>query len=64
LKLVAWREAVNVTVGLPIVRTSPDHGTAFDIAGKNQADAGSMKAAIELAIQMARRRMARETHHN
>jgi 4-hydroxythreonine-4-phosphate dehydrogenase len=44
---------VNVTVGLPIVRTSPDHGTAFDIAGKGVANEGSMRAAIELAIRLA-----------
>jgi 4-phospho-D-threonate 3-dehydrogenase / 4-phospho-D-erythronate 3-dehydrogenase len=53
VKLLGRDEAVNVTVGLPIVRTSPDHGTAFDIAGKNKADPGSMRAAIELAIAMA-----------
>ena len=53
LKTLAWDRAVNMTVGLPIVRTSPDHGTAFDIAGKNRADAGSMRAAIALAVRMA-----------
>jgi len=53
LKTIAWDRAVNMTVGLPIPRTSPDHGTAFDIAGKNLADAGSMKAAMELAVRMA-----------
>jgi 4-hydroxythreonine-4-phosphate dehydrogenase len=53
VKLLDRDRAVNVTVGLPVVRTSPDHGTAFDIAGQNRADPGSMKAAIELAIQMA-----------
>lgn len=53
LKTIAWDRAVNMTVGLPIPRTSPDHGTAFDIAGKNIADAGSMKAAMELAVRMA-----------
>ena len=58
IKLLAWREAVNVTLGLPIIRTSPDHGTAFDIAGKNRADAGSMIAAIRLAISLAERRLA------
>ncbi len=52
VKLLDRDRAVNVTVGLPIVRTSPDHGTAFDIAGMNKADAGSMKAAIELAVEM------------
>lgn len=53
LKLVARDQAVNCTVGLPFVRTSPDHGTAFDITGKNKADAGSMRAAIELAARLA-----------
>jgi len=52
VKLIARDRAVNVTVGLPIVRTSPDHGTAFDIAGKNLADAGSMASAIELAVKL------------
>jgi len=52
VKLLGWDKAVNWTVGLPFVRTSPDHGTAFDIAGKNLASAGSMKAAIELAGQL------------
>ena len=53
VKLLGWDKAVNVTVGLPIVRTSPDHGTAFGIAGKNQASEGSMKAAVELAVKLA-----------
>ncbi len=52
VKLLARDRAVNLTVGLPIVRTSPDHGTAFDIAGKNLADPGSMKSAIELALRL------------
>ncbi len=52
VKLLDRDRAVNVTLGLPSVRTSPDHGTAFDIAGKNKADPGSMKSAIELAIKM------------
>lgn len=52
VKLLDRDTAVNVTMGLPIIRTSPDHGTAFDIAGSNRAEAGSMKAAIELAIRM------------
>jgi 4-hydroxythreonine-4-phosphate dehydrogenase len=43
---------VNWTLGLPIVRTSPDHGTAFNIAGKNSASEGSMQAAIRLAAQL------------
>jgi 4-hydroxythreonine-4-phosphate dehydrogenase len=55
LKYAGFGHAVNVTLGLPIVRTSVDHGTAFDIAGKGQADPGSLLAAIELAAQLARR---------
>jgi 4-hydroxythreonine-4-phosphate dehydrogenase len=58
VKLLAWREAVNVTLGLPIIRTSPDHGTAFDIAGKNRADPSSMVAAIRLAVDLARKQLA------
>ena len=53
LKYAGFGHAVNVTLGLPIVRTSVDHGTAFDIAGKGKADPGSLFAAIELALQMA-----------
>jgi 4-hydroxythreonine-4-phosphate dehydrogenase len=53
VKLLAFGQAVNVTIGLPIIRTSVDHGTAFDIAGKGVADAGSMIAAVKLAAQMA-----------
>jgi 4-hydroxythreonine-4-phosphate dehydrogenase len=53
VKLLGWRDAVNVTLGLPIIRTSPDHGTAFDIAGKGKADPSSMVAAIKLAIDLA-----------
>ena len=53
VKLLAWDSAVNTTLGLPVVRTSPDHGTAFDIAGKGTANPGSMKSAIELAVEMA-----------
>ena len=53
LKMIGFDEGVNVTLGLPIIRTSPDHGTAFGIAGKNKASAKSMKNAIALAIEMA-----------
>jgi 4-hydroxythreonine-4-phosphate dehydrogenase len=53
VKLLGWDKAVNVTLGLPIVRTSPDHGTAFGIAGRNQASEGSMRAAIELAVRLS-----------
>ena len=62
IKLLAWQEAVNVTLGLPIIRTSPDHGTAFDIAGKDRAHPGSMIAAIKLAIDLATRRAAKRAH--
>ena len=53
LKLHAFHEGVNVTLGLPFVRTSPDHGTAFDIAGRGIARPDSMKAAIRLAADLA-----------
>ncbi len=53
VKLLAFGQAVNVTLGLPIVRTSVDHGTAFDIAGKGVADAGSMVVATLLAARLA-----------
>jgi 4-hydroxythreonine-4-phosphate dehydrogenase len=53
IKLVAFGRAVNVTLGLPIVRTSVDHGTAFDIAGKGIADPSSMIEAIKLAARLA-----------
>jgi 4-hydroxythreonine-4-phosphate dehydrogenase len=53
LKTIAFWDGVNITLGLPILRTSPDHGTAFDIAGKNKADSRSMIAAIEMAAAMA-----------
>jgi 4-hydroxythreonine-4-phosphate dehydrogenase len=49
IKTLAFDHAVNVTLGLPFVRTSPDHGTAFDIAGSGRADASSLKAALRMA---------------
>ena len=52
LKLLSWEDGVNVTLGLPILRTSPDHGTAFDIAGHNKASPRSMQAALRLAAEM------------
>ncbi len=58
-KTLAFHEAVNVTLGLPVIRTSPDHGTALDIAGKGLANAGSLIAAINLAAAMADRRASR-----
>ena len=54
VKLLAFGKAVNVTLGLPIIRTSVDHGTAFDIAGRNAADPGSMIEAVMLAARLAR----------
>ena len=56
LKLLHFSDAVNVTLGLPIVRTSVDHGTAYDIAGTGVADASSLKAAIRMAVKMAENR--------
>ena len=53
VKVSGFGTGVNVTLGLPFIRTAPDHGTAFDIAGKGIADAGSMRAALELAVQLA-----------
>lgn len=55
LKMMHFWDGVNVTLGLPIIRTSPDHGTAFDIAGRNQADARSMAQAIKWAHRFASR---------
>ena len=59
VKLLAFDQAVNLTLGLPIIRTSPDHGTAFDIAGKNKANPGSMRAALMTAIDLAKRKHKR-----
>ena len=55
LKMAAFGEAVNVTIGLPIIRTSVDHGTAYDIAGKNQASPTSLVNAIHLAAGLTQR---------
>ena len=54
MKVLDFEHTVNVTLGLPIIRTSVDHGTAFDIAGKNQADPEDMKTAIRLAVSMSK----------
>ncbi len=56
LKMVAFEQGVNWTLGLPFIRTSPDHGTAYDIAGQNKANPSSMLAALRLARQLARTR--------
>ena len=58
LKLLHFSDAVNVTLGLPIIRTSVDHGTAYDIAGTGRADPSSLKAAIVMATEMVRNRAA------
>lgn len=56
IKLLAFGNAVNVTIGLPFIRTSVDHGTAYDIAGKGVADPGSLREALKLAAEMAENR--------
>jgi 4-hydroxythreonine-4-phosphate dehydrogenase len=56
VKVAGFGTGVNVTLGLPFPRTAPDHGTAFDIAGRGVADAGSMRAALELAVRLERRK--------
>ena len=58
LKYAGFGRAVNITLGIPLLRTSVDHGTALDIAGRGRADAGSLAAALELAIQIAARTAA------
>lgn len=64
LKHVGFGNAVNVTLGLPIIRTSVDHGTAFDLAGTGNAHSGSLKAALNMAIQMAEKSTSNETAFN
>lgn len=56
-KMLHFRDGVNVTLGLPIIRTSPDHGTGFDIVGKGIADPSSMKEAIRLAVEIGQKRI-------
>lgn len=60
LKMVGFDEGINITLGLPIIRTSPDHGTAFGIAGKNDASPKSMQHAIKLAVELATRKGEQE----
>jgi 4-hydroxythreonine-4-phosphate dehydrogenase len=59
IKVASFGHGVNITLGLPFVRTSPDHGTAMDIAGTGRADASSMRAAVELALDLAQRSRSR-----
>jgi 4-hydroxythreonine-4-phosphate dehydrogenase len=61
MKLIDFEETVNISLGIPIIRTSVDHGTAFDIAAKNRADARSMKQAMRVAARMATTRLAGAT---
>ena len=56
IKVASFGSAVNVTLGLPFVRTSPDHGTALDIAGRGVASAESLVAAMRLAVELVERR--------
>jgi 4-hydroxythreonine-4-phosphate dehydrogenase len=63
LKLSGFSESMNMTLGLPIIRTSVDHGTAFDIAGKNRADPGSMIYAIRMALKILKTRRKYESQH-
>lgn len=58
LKYAGFGSAVNITLGLPIIRTSVDHGTAIDLAGTGKIDSGSMQAAIKLAVELAGNRLA------
>ena len=58
LKMIGFETGVNWTLGLPFIRTSPDHGTAYDIAGRGQANPSSTQAALRLAKQLARARMS------
>ena len=60
LKYATFGQGVNVTLGLPFVRTSVDHGTALDLAGTGRADPGSMRAALKLAIELARRALRQQ----
>lgn len=62
LKMIAFDRGVNVTLGLPIIRTSVDHGTAFDIAGKGMADPASLMEAVKTAIRLVRHREKEDEH--
>lgn len=63
-KMVHFKDGVNTTLGLPIIRTSVDHGTAYDIAWQNKADPQSMKEAVKMAVIQARNRMIQEHKHD
>jgi 4-hydroxythreonine-4-phosphate dehydrogenase len=53
MKLIDFERTINISLGIPIIRTSVDHGTAFDIAGQNRADCRNMQAAMRMATKMA-----------
>ncbi len=58
MKLIDFERTVNISLGIPIIRTSVDHGTAFDIAGQDRADCRNMQAAMRMAVKMAAGRMS------
>ena len=58
VKYLGVADGVNITLGLPFVRTSPDHGTAFDIAGRGIADPSSLRAALRMARALSQRRLS------
>ena len=62
MKIIALNYSVNTTIGLPFIRTSPDHGTGFDIAGKGIAQSQSMIEAIKTAIEMTENSRLLDTH--
>jgi 4-hydroxy-L-threonine phosphate dehydrogenase PdxA len=57
MKLIDFENTVNISLGIPIIRTSVDHGTAFDIAGQNRADSRNMETAMRMAARMAAGRL-------
>ena len=59
MKLIDFERTVNISLGIPIIRTSVDHGTAFDIAGQNRADPRNMQTAMHMAVKMAAGRLSR-----
>ncbi|MFN8886624.1 MAG: 4-hydroxythreonine-4-phosphate dehydrogenase PdxA, partial [Cyclobacteriaceae bacterium] len=61
---LAFEDGVNFTAGLPVVRTSPDHGTAYNIAGKNLADESSLRQAIYTACDIVKNRQEQLVEHN
>ena len=64
IKYLGLDEGVNITLGLPFVRTSPDHGTAFDIAGQGIANPASLKAALEQAVKLIEARGVGQAWHS